>query len=162
MFACAGMALALLSWPVTWQAVASDLPGLISGQAVVLAGDRIEIEGIEVRLWGIEAPKLDQTCTLPGGDRWLCGQEAAQALEAVIDRRRVHCQPMHRDPSSHLVARCDRDGAELGTWLVRNGWALDRPEVSDGRYSEEQDHAENASLGVWRGDFEPPSAWREK
>ncbi|MCW5748287.1 MAG: hypothetical protein KIT36_19015 [Alphaproteobacteria bacterium] len=42
------------------------------GQASVIDGDTIEIRGLRVRLWGIDAPESKQVCRRDGKP-WLCG-----------------------------------------------------------------------------------------
>ncbi len=48
-----------LLWPVT--ALAE-----ISGPARVIDGDTLEVAGERIRLYGIDAPEKDQTCSIDG------------------------------------------------------------------------------------------------
>ena len=48
------------------------IPADVSGVARVTDGDTIKIEGIKIRLHGIDAPERKQTCEKNGGV-WRCG-----------------------------------------------------------------------------------------
>jgi endonuclease YncB( thermonuclease family) len=50
-----------LALPGGYEALAQNFP-TISGTATVKDGDSLMIGGLEVRLHGIDAPELDQTC----------------------------------------------------------------------------------------------------
>jgi endonuclease YncB( thermonuclease family) len=52
------------------------------------------------------------------------------------------------------------DGVDLGDWLVREGWALDWPRYSFGKYSEVQHNAQQAERGMWSGNFIEPWKYR--
>jgi endonuclease YncB( thermonuclease family) len=41
--------------------------GVLVGRASVVDGDTMEIQGVRVRLWGIDAVESSQTCLVPGG-----------------------------------------------------------------------------------------------
>jgi hypothetical protein len=50
-------------------------------------------------------------------------------------------------------ASCSVGGADLGDWLVRNGFALDWPQYSKGKYGDAQRGAERAGRGIWAGSY---------
>ncbi len=95
----------------------------MTGQASVIDGDTIEIHGQRIRLHGIDAPESGQLCCIDG-KRWRCGEDAANVLADLIDRRPVTCQERDRDRYGRVVAVCRVAGEDLGAWLVGNGLAL--------------------------------------
>ena len=108
-------------------ALLTFLPALaladITGPARVIDGDTLEIEGQRIRLHGIDAPETDQPCRL-NGERWRCGQDAADALAEKIGRQPVTCHELDRGPYGRSVATCTVDGEDIGEWLVSSGWAV--------------------------------------
>jgi hypothetical protein len=54
--------------------------GVLMGRASVVDGDTLEIQGVRVRLWGIDAVESSQTCLDASGKPWPCGRRAAFAL----------------------------------------------------------------------------------
>ena len=104
------------------------------GQASVVDGDTLEIHGIRIRLWGIDAPESRQLCRGEDSLQYRCGAQAANDLDAFIARRPVNCSPLSLDPYGRTVATCSVGGTDLGEWLVRKGLALDWPQYSKGRY----------------------------
>lgn len=134
---------------------------VISGQATVIDGDTLVVGDRRVRLWGIDAPERDQVCEDEAGGAWPCGEEAAIALDAFIDDRRVQCYWLYDDRFGRAVATCRRDGVDIGGWLVREGWALDWPRYSGGAYAKTQEEAQRDGEGLWRGTFVPPWDWRK-
>jgi endonuclease YncB( thermonuclease family) len=59
-----------------------------------------------------------------------------------------------------MVANCIPDGQDIGAWLVENGWALAYRRFSTAYVRQEQ-AAESAGRGIWRGEFVPPWDWRK-
>src|SRR6478672_5992917 len=114
------------------------LAGDLTGQASVIDGDTLEIHGTRIRLWGIDAPESTQLCRGDDSLQYRCGARAANDLDAFIARRPVNCMPMNLDQYGRTVATCSAGGADLGEWLVRNGFALDWPQYSKGRYEAAQ------------------------
>ena len=95
------------------------------GLARVVDGDSIEIAGARVRLEGIDAPELNQSCTDSRGQPWSCGRTAAQELRSHIAGRELRCEPSGRDRYDRMLAICVLpDGSDVNAWLVRQGWAL--------------------------------------
>ncbi len=131
----------------------------ITGPARVIDGDTIEIEGQRIRLLGIDAPETDQPCRL-NGERWRCGQDAANALAEKIGRQPVTCHELDRDPYGRSVATCTVGGEDIGEWLVSTGWAVTYICFSY-EYSRAEQRAKSARRGVWASEFEQPWAWRK-
>jgi endonuclease YncB( thermonuclease family) len=128
------------------------------GQASIIDGDTLEIHGMRIRLWGIDAPESDQLCQDRGSERYRCGQKAANDLDAVIARRPVNCVEVDQDRYKPAVAVCAVAGIDLADWMVRSGLALDWPKYSQGNYAAAQDEARRAQWGMWGGRFVVP--WR--
>jgi endonuclease YncB( thermonuclease family) len=149
------LGLCLMAWP----AVAQSL----SGQADVVDGDTLAIRGenTRIRLYGVDAPEGKQTCNDAQGQRYLCGARAADALAELIGRNgRVTCREEDRDRYGRAVAVCHANGRDINGELVRQGWAVEYGQYSDGRYSEEETEARQAKRGLWVGSFVKPWDWR--
>ena len=56
----------------------------VTGKARVVDGDTIHIGKTKIRLHGIDAPEMKQTCRTSEGKEQLCGQLAKQALERLV------------------------------------------------------------------------------
>lgn len=138
--------------------VASLKPDL-SGRAEVIDGDSVYVGGVEVRLYGVDAPEARQTCVIDGG-RWPCGQQATRALRRLIDGRVVACDERDRDHYGRVVAVCRLDGADVNAWLVENGWAMAYRRHARA-YVGAESVAASAKRGIWRGDFVAPWDWRQ-
>ena len=127
---------------VTFAFIALTSPVLaqsLSGQADVIDVDTIAIRGekTRLRLYGIDGPESQQTCNDASGTRYLCGSKAADALASIIGRNgRVNCKEQDRDRYGRIVATCDANGRDIGGELIRQGWAVEYTQYSDGRYSE--------------------------
>ncbi|MFC5086848.1 thermonuclease family protein [Microvirga arabica] len=151
------LALALIT--LTSPVVAQSL----SGQADVVDVDTIAIRGekTRIRLYGVDGPESQQTCNDASGARYLCGSKAADALASIIGRSgRVSCKEQDRDRYGRIVATCEADGRDIGSELIRQGWAVEYIQYSDGRYSDEEKEAQRAKRGLWAGTFVKPWDWR--
>ncbi|RAI32542.1 thermonuclease family protein [Rhodoplanes serenus] len=136
----------------------------ISGRSRVIDGDTIDVDGRRIRLWGIDAPEGAQQCARDGR-AYPCGDEAAEALAALIGGAEPRCEPRDRDRYGRTVATCyvTRAGVrvDLAAELVALGWALDFGRYSRGAYEREEREARAARRGMWRDDeIEPPWEWR--
>ncbi len=69
-----------------------------AADVVVSDGDSLRIGDERVRLWGIDAPELDQRCE-HGGKVYDCGKAAQAALSSLIGSRQVECEAVDRDRS---------------------------------------------------------------
>jgi endonuclease YncB( thermonuclease family) len=128
----------------------------IAGAARVIDGDSLWVAETEVRLFGIDAPELFQTCQR-AGRHWTCGREAAEALRAIVAERKVSCRARDRDRYGRTVAVCHAGGVDLGAAMVKGGLA-----VAYGAYAADEREARDARRGLWSSAFERPADWRER
>lgn len=95
----------------------------IIGRASVIDGDTIEIADTRIRFNGVDAPESRQHCKNSAGTDYLCGKEAAGALDVFLaESRPTRCEPLNKDRYGRTVADCFRaDNKSVQEWLVRNG-----------------------------------------
>ncbi len=145
--------------------LAGSLPALAQastvGQASVIDGDTVEIRGIRIRLFGIDAPESDQTCHDDDGKLYRCGQQTAIALSDFIGAKTMSCAPQDFDRYGRTVAICSVAGVDIADWLVRGGRAFDWPQFSKGKYAAAQKEAERTGDGMWGGQWVVPWRYRE-
>ena len=152
-------------WLVIWIVMVASLTVVshasaadLIGQASIIDGDTIEIHGQRIRLFGIDAPKHDQLCEA-GGNQYRCGQQASFALADQIGKQTVDCVPHDVDQYGRVVAVCSAAGEDFNAWMVRHGWALAYRHYSTA-YVADEDAAQLADDGIWRGTFVAPWDWR--
>ncbi|MCP4937357.1 MAG: thermonuclease family protein [bacterium] len=126
----------------------------VSGQARIVDGDSLFVDGLEIRLKNIDAPEGQQNCQR-GGKNWRCGQEATRRLHQLIKRRKISCKGTHYDKHNRLLAFCSVGGFELNKWMITEGWA-----VAFGDYHNEERAAKRAKKGIWSSQFQRPRTWR--
>src|SRR5918994_5694414 len=85
-----------------------------AAQIEVVDGDTIRIEGVRVRLFGIDAPEHDSGA-----------RKSAKHLRALIGRAHVDCKPVDYDKKNERpVMLCSVDGRDLSLTQVRTGNAV--------------------------------------
>ncbi len=132
----------------------------VEGKAKVIDGDSLRLDGRAIRLYGIDAPELRQTCTRTDGKRWNCGRAARAKLQAVILGRTVACTIVDRDRYRRHVGRCMADRKDVNDEMVRSGHALALRSITYAYVSAERE-ARQALRGVWNGSMTPPWTWRK-
>jgi endonuclease YncB( thermonuclease family) len=130
----------------------------VAGEPTVVDGDTIVVAGEHVRLQGIDAPELHQTCTAYGQE-WTCGRTSAEWLKELLRGRQAECVGHARYRYGRLLAVCYVGGEDLNERIVREGWALDFRKYSTA-YLHAEAEAKRAGAGIWRGEFTPPWEWR--
>jgi endonuclease YncB( thermonuclease family) len=130
----------------------------IYGVAVAGDGDSITIAGQRIRLFGIDAPEFDQTCSR-GASKWACGQESANQLSKLVTGREVRCVPTGTDAFDRVVARCSAAGVDINRTMVSLGYAVAFRKYSSEYVTAEQT-ARNYKRGLWSGTFQMPSEVR--
>ncbi len=129
------------------------------GRASVIDGDTIDIHGARIRLSGIDAPESSQTCEA-SGKTYRCGQRASMALSDFLEARTVECSQSGTDRWHRILAKCRVGGADIGEWMVSEGWAIAYRKYSL-EYVSAEETARIAKRGIWAGTFIPPEEWRK-
>ena len=125
-----------------------------AGPATVIDGDTLEVDGRRIRLFGIDAPELSQSCDRDG-ERWACGQASADELQGMIGAYPLSCTGDEEDTFGRLVAVCTVSGIDVGRQMVADGWATAFRRYSD-KYIAEETRARARRLGLWTSHFTPP------
>ena len=143
---------------------ASSLAHGASGQTFygairVIDADTIRVADIKVRLHGIDAPEVAQTCELADGRPWFCGKWASDRVRVLYQGALAKCDQLDIDKYGRVVAKCRVDGRDIGARLVRDGLA-----EAFRRYSLDYVGAEEVAIGegmgLWRGRVQAPAAFR--
>ncbi len=137
-------------------AAAAESPVVGVGQAK--DGDSLTVGGREVRLFGIDAPEFDQTCTRDE-QTWACGAAAADQLAKLVTGRQVICLPTGVDRYQRVLARCMAGSSDINSRMVELGHAVAYRQYSSD-YVAAEERAKLARRGLWAGKFELPSDYR--
>lgn len=130
----------------------------VSGRARIIDGDTLELGGETVRLYGIDAPEMSQTCRRPDGRAWACGAWSRDVL-AGLAKGRLRCTGRERDRYGRLVASCEGAGGDLAAQMVAGGAAFAYRQYSLD-YVDAEKRAAIAGIGLWNGEAERPDAVR--
>jgi endonuclease YncB( thermonuclease family) len=137
-----------------------DQGGKLLTNVNAIDGDSLRADGEEIRLSGIDAPELRQTCRDQQGRNWACGRDARDQLRRILARGKVRCALAEKDRYGRSLARCSASGVlDIGDALVRDGFALN---FMQGDYRAAEGEARSAKRGIWRGEFERPAIYRER
>ncbi len=96
----------------------------------VVGGDTLRLGARVVRLAGIEAPGIGDTCR-GGGD---CGGAATRMLAGLVRDRRVECRLSGHDAMGRPFGACEASGVDLSSAVIASGWARarqDEPALAD-------------------------------
>jgi len=141
--------------------------GLISVQAMagpngtvrVIDGDTIDVGGTRVRLYGVDAPEVSQTCDTAEGVTWACGDWVRGVLETRIEGRIADCEFHGWDRYDRVIGTCHVDGRDIAEELVRDGLAF-----AYRRYSLDYVKVEKAAAakgrGLWGSVLQSPEDYR--
>ncbi len=132
----------------------------LEGTARVIDGRTLEVGGQRVRLYGIDAPDLDQTCTRRG-KALQCGVVAKSALMDLTAGSTVVCKPRGRSADGDVLAVCFADRYDLSEGMVHTGWGVALQDASE-RYTAVEARAWQGRRGLWHGEFDPPWEWRRR
>ncbi len=133
----------------------------MAGPVRVLDGDTVEIDGVRIRLEGIDAPEAGQRCNRRFLGQWGCGTAATEALTRLVEGKRVRCEDRGTDKYGRMLGVCFADGRDINAWMVRNGYAWAFVRYSQAYVAEEK-VAKSERLGVWQAETEPAWEFRAK
>ena len=147
--ACFLVLLALIAMKVKADAVET-----LGGHYRVVDGDSLALSDRRLRLIGIDAPELTQTCKLHATS-WRCGEAAKAMLQTLVDQGPTTCKGDRKDKYGRLLVACIAKGMNINREMVRRGLA-----VAFGGYEREEAEARQAHIGIWAADFVRPVDWR--
>ena len=132
---------------------------IIEGKVKIIDGDTIHIEKNKIRLHGIDAPEIDQTCTIK--DKvWNCGIESSLELKKLILDNNISCVVSDIDKYNRYIAECFINNKNINKLMVRNGWAIAYRYYSLD-FVEDEKLAEKDKIGLWQGQFQEPYLFRK-
>lgn len=144
------LVLALLALGTPLSAAEPDVR-VVDGDSLVIAGERI-------RLQGIDAPEMAQTCDR-GGAVWRCGKWSARVLADAVAGAQIRCKAIELDRYGRTVATCRANGVDLGQHMVQAGAARAYARYSD-QYVATEARARVAKVGLWEGRMVTPEVYR--
>ena len=151
-------AFVLTSFALVASSGAAAAQPIVHGIGQSKDGDSLAVGTTEVRLYGIDAPELGQSCRRRG-ERWDCGAAAKNALARLVTGQIVMCWSVGVDDYGRTLARCIANGVDVNQRMVAEGNAVAfRKYSSDYVAAEEQ--AKAAKLGLWSGDFQMSEEFR--
>ena len=130
----------------------------LRGTARVTDGDSLSVSGMQVRLFGIDAPELSQEC-FDSGEPVACGEMAKAELASLIGNAALSCLRKSTDPYGRMVAVCSIGGVDIGQAMVEAGWATAYRRYSDDYVAAEL-RARSSKAGLWQWDFQTPEDYR--
>lgn len=133
------------------------LPPGLAGRAVASDGDSLRIGTERIRLTGLDAPELDQTCWRADGSEWSCGRDARTLMTQLLGRGDLACAPEGTDRFGRSIARCRVGETDIAAAVVEAGLAVARDS-----YGAEESRARAARRGIWSGRFIDPRQWRDE
>ncbi len=131
-------------------------------QPVAIDGDTFRIGHEKIRIWAIDAPELNQTCLGEGLRRYNCGIAARNNLANALTIGKVTCTTLYTDTYGRKVSQCSAGSWDIGTIMVRSGWALDYARYSGGHYRDDEAFAREQKRGIHEGPFTVPEDYRIK
>lgn len=144
--------------------------GILYGNTEVNDGNHLEIDEVRMRLYGIDAPDLDQRCTT-NGLPYACGLIAFMKLiDLTAGTGRIVCLASKLEGDGRAYAKCGlpneratdlrADFPSFNERMVLSGWALaDRRHTRD--YVQAEEEARKEKRGLWAGEFIVPAEWRD-
>ncbi len=118
----------------------------------VLDGDTFKAGGTSIRLHGIDAPELKQTC-----DGWAAGEAARKALVALLIAGSPQCEYIAKDVYGRTVAICRVNGKDVSGAMVRSGMAY---AAYSHDYLLQEWRAKFDGLGIHARRCADPADWR--
>ncbi|WP_207481489.1 thermonuclease family protein [Arenibaculum pallidiluteum] len=132
----------------------------MNGTASALEGDVLSLNGTRIRLSGIDAPDLGQTCNIGGGREYDCGEVARRTLAAILDGRQIECILSGPAASDGMRSgSCRSEGKSIAGAMVVRGWAFAAIKLSH-EFVALQATAQSRKAGMWAGRVDAPWVWR--
>ena len=112
----------------------------VAGAPAVIDGDTLRFDKVQIRLFGIVAPDLEQTCQ-GQAVAWPCGQAARDHLWELVAGEYLSCT----ERGYCTLA----DGRDLGELMVEAGFARADRRTAGTDYDAAEQSAKAAKRGLW-------------
>jgi len=133
----------------------------ITGTGQATRSYAFNLDGYEVFVLGVDSVEERQSCTI---DRqpWDCWAPAIRSLQQILFEGEVTCEAITEpNEDNRVIATCTQFGYDLGLRMIETGYAVAlRRETT--RYDEAEAVVREAMIGLWQGEFAPPSIWRAR
>lgn len=139
----------------------AGLAASAADQLRIIDGDTLVLLGETIRLEGIDAPELAQTCPRSHSGTYRCGQKAKSHLDLLARHGTVSCIGTERDAFDRRLATCFSGDINLNKAMVADGHAYAFRRYSQ-NYIGEEASAKLAKRGVWQATSMPPWEFRQK
>ena len=134
----------------------------ISDNVRIIDGDTIVLDGERIRLQGIDAPELKQTCKNKESKRiWECGKEATEHLKMLMVGKKINCSDEGKDKYRRQLSYCFNEDININQKMVEDGYAVAYT-VYDKSFYIDSIIARLKNKGIWSSDFKEPSKWRKE
>ena len=132
----------------------------ISGDAVAIGPDIIQIDKTEVVLLGIDAPEANQVCNDANGT-WKCGDTAFATMDQIAKAAAVTCTLKGpRDPFGRFSGTCLQGDTDIAREMVQQGMALAFPHDPESKnYVDDEKAAKAAKVGLWAAGIKFDDPW---
>lgn len=114
-------------------------------------------DGRVIVLFGVAVPIATAKC-LADEKKWPCGATATLRLNQLLKMTPLDCD-FELALKDVALASCTHGNVDLATQLLSEGWAITIGDKAD--YLQAETRAKHLNLGIWRGDFSPPTDWRQ-
>ena len=136
-------------------------------KVVVTDGDSIKIGREKIRLFGIDAPEMNQICNDGNNNPYACGHVSKKFLADFLyiknSGKQIYCYYSERDKYKRIIGDCfigaDNEISINGS-MVFYGHAVAYTRYSK-KYLDAQDDAKGFKSGLWTGTFVLPEEWRK-
>jgi endonuclease YncB( thermonuclease family) len=125
-----------------------------AGKSYAIDGDTIVIGDEIIRIEGIDAPEIDQTCNRYDHN-YDCGKEARQVLENLLQGGTPKCASSSRDIYNRHLGVCSVNSIDIGQHMVLVGYAVNYYRYTE-RYAGDETIARVNRRGMWAGTFTMP------
>lgn len=122
---------------------------------------------LEIRIQGIDAPEMKQSCYHSNGEKFDCGGYARKELLRILAVGKLYCVKSGRS-YNRVVMRCSVDGESIGVHMVEGGFAFfdPNPRYTSGVYRLQlmasEGRAKVNRVGVWsQPEVVKPWEWRK-
>ena len=132
----------------------------IEGVSRVLTGDTLSVRGRVIKLFGVAAPEITQTCADSQERGYRCGQQSLSWLRGWLSDNPLRCHILNEDKRGVLTGVCMLGQYDIGAAIVNSGWAV--ADIKQTQiYLAYQNQASQNKRGLWQGKFYMPWDWQK-